>query len=232
MKKLILILVGSTLLLSGCIHKNKTDVTKPHSLNSLYQKAMNDYKNHKYNRASEEFKIIVFQYPGSKKMEEAQFYIGESYFNMKKYSDAINEYSFLVNSFVGSKYVKDAKLKIALCYYYLSPPPTLDQTDTHRAEDMFNEYLELYPDSPEADSAKAMVKECHLKYLEKVLNTARLYYKMGKYKSAEIYLQKAQNMKDHNLVADGINSLLKKVDEKLGKNKFENKNPKKSKFGE
>ncbi len=224
MKKLLLMIIGLSLLMSGCTHKNKTDVTKRSSLIDLYRNAMEDYNNHRYNQAINKFKIIIFQYPGSNKMEEAQFYIGESYFNMKKYTDAINEYSFLVNSFVGSKYVKDAKFKIAVCYYYLSPPPTLDQTDTHRAEDMFNEYLELYPDSPEADSARAMIQKCRLKYLKKTLNTARFYYKLGKYESAKIYIEKARSMKDHDLVIDEINALLKKINKKLKKQK--------SKFGE
>ncbi len=220
MKKLLMILMGTTLLMTGCIHKNKSDVTKEKSLSELYQQAMTYYKDKKYSKAINEFKIIMFQFPGSKRMEEAQFYIGESYFKMKRYSEAINEYSFLVNSFVGSKYVQDAKYKIALCYYYLSPPPSLDQSDTKKAEEMFNEYLELYPDSPQADSAKSMIKECHLKYLKKVLNTAKLYYKMGEYRSSLIYLQRAQNMKDHNLVEKEIEDLLSKVNKKLKINQF------------
>ncbi len=203
MRKLSLSILIIALLLTGCMHRKSMNNNKL-SADELYNKAMADFQNDRYNSAITNFKNVIFQHPGSDKMESAQYYIGESYFNMKKYADAINEYSFLINSFMGSSYYEDAKYKTALCYYHLSTKSTLDQTDTKKAEELLKEFIEQYPDSKYRKEAEEMIKHCHIKYIKKILDTGNLYFKIGKYDAAIMYYEKTLTMEDSDYMAEPI----------------------------
>jgi outer membrane protein assembly factor BamD len=201
MRKLSLITLIIVLLLTGCTHKKPINNL---SADEFYEKAMIDFQNDRYNKAITNFKNVIFQYPGSDKMESAQYYIGESYFSMKKYADAINEYSFLINSFMGSSYYEDAKYKTALCYYHLSIKSILDQTDTKKAEELLKEFIEQYPGSKYREEAEEMIKCCHIKYIKKTLDSGKLYYKIGKYNAAIMYYEKALAMEDSDYMIEPI----------------------------
>ena len=77
--------------------------------------------------------------------------------------------------------------KIGLCYYQLSPRPSLDQTYTVRAIDEFQTFIEYNPKHELVSDAEAKIAELNTRLAQKMFDTAELYMKMDYYKSASIY---------------------------------------------
>lgn len=143
----------------------------------------------KYLKAQEEFKRLIFEYPGSDYVDDAQYYLAESYFLNKEYDLAILEYKFLIDNYRGSPYVDRSYFKVGLCYYKLSKPYYLDQTNTEKALDEIDLFLTKYPQSAYRDSALTVKEECLEKLAKKDLEAGKLYMRLGKYEAARIYFE-------------------------------------------
>lgn len=87
--------------------------------------------------------------------------------------------------------VEEASFRAALCSYYLSPGPSLDQTETRSAIDELQLFMDRYPSSALRDSSQAMVDNLRSKLELKAFENARLYHKTGNYKSATIAMKHA-----------------------------------------
>ncbi|OQX55040.1 MAG: hypothetical protein B5M53_04830 [Candidatus Cloacimonas sp. 4484_209] len=169
----------------GCAREAiKPDLT----VDELFSKSMEEFNKKKYNLAIDGFKRLVFQHPGSELIDKAQFYLAESYLNSKDYDDAIVEYRFLIENFPESPFLDDASYKIGLCYYLASPPYYLDQNKTEAALKVLNSFIKHFPESEWIEKAQEIKQKCLDKLSKKELETGKLYYKLGHFKSAEIYL--------------------------------------------
>ncbi|TES90260.1 MAG: outer membrane protein assembly factor BamD [Candidatus Cloacimonadota bacterium] len=142
----------------------------------------------KYGRAIEGFKKLVFEHPGSELIDEAQFYLAESYFNTKDYENAIVEYRFTIENFQESPFLDDASYKLGLTYYKTSPKYYLDQKRTEEALKIINKFTVRFPESEWIGEAKTIQEKCFDKLSKKELENGKLYYKLGHFESAEIYL--------------------------------------------
>ena len=114
----------------------------------------------KYVRAQEEFKRLIFENPGSGYVDDAQYYLAESYFLNKEYDFALLEYGYLIDNYRSSEYVDDAHFKVGLSYYRRSKPSHLDQTDTKKALDEIELFLTKYPGSEFAEDALDTKRKC------------------------------------------------------------------------
>jgi len=143
----------------------------------------------KYQDAVEEFKRVLFEHPGSGYVDDAQFYLAESYRLMEDFSEAISEYQFLIRNFPESPYVEDAQFQRGVAHWRLSPPYYLDQTDTEEAIGVFEEFKKKYPDSkllPEVENSLFLAQE---KLARKSLENGGHYRKRKEFSSAIIYLK-------------------------------------------
>jgi len=153
-----------------------------------YKRAYECFENKDYNRSIELFKFFFNRHPGSELVDDAQFYYAESFYLLGVYDEALTEFQFLTANFPNSKYAEKAYLRKAECLENLSPLAQRDQTITKEALDAYEEFIVRYPYSrylEEAEEGKARVLE---KLNQKTLETAEIYLKMGRDKSAKIYL--------------------------------------------
>lgn len=142
-----------------------------------------------YLKAQEEFKRLIFEHPGSDYVDDAQYNLGESYFLDKEYDLAILEYKFLIDNYKGSPYIDASQFKLGFCYYKLSNPSYLDQTNTKKALDEIELFLTKYPQSEHTDDALNIKKKCLEKLAKKDLEAGKLYMKLKKYTSARVYFE-------------------------------------------
>jgi len=147
------------------------------------------YEKKDYNRAIEGFKKLVFEHPGSELIARAQFYLAESYVNTRDYEDAIIEYRFLIDNFPESPLLDDASFKLGLAYYKSSPSYYLEQKRTEEALRTIERFISFFPESEWVGEAKKVERECLNKLSKKELENGKLYYKLGNFESAEIYLK-------------------------------------------
>jgi len=125
--------------------KGKTDKE------SAYALAYETFKEGKYEKAREEFQNFLKQYPGSEYSDNAQFWIGESYYFENKYEKAILEYEKVVKNYPKGSKVPYAMLKQGLSFLNLG--------DKTSARLILQQIMKQYPDTNQARIARAKLIE-------------------------------------------------------------------------
>ncbi len=105
----------------------------------LYDQAWADYAAGQWNLAIEGFQTYIKTFPKSDLADDAQFYMGETYYQDSKFNDAIAAYNELIASYTTSNQLPSAYYKRGLCY------DRLGQTD--RARESFEYVIKTFPDS-------------------------------------------------------------------------------------
>ncbi len=156
---------------------------------ALLERAHQAFRQGDYGHAAELFKSFVFRYPTDPRVDEAQFYLAESYFRLRDYDQAIAEYSFLVENFPQSAFRERAELRMAEAYFRKAPPPELDQTDTETAIREFRRFLAHYPNSPLADTARRLLAQAKERLAEKMLIAIRTYRNLEAWRAERLYIR-------------------------------------------
>lgn len=145
---------------------------------------------HKWEESIRVFEQFIFQYPAHPRYQETRFRLGDAHFGKKEYLIAASEYGRLAEDFPASSWAEPARFKVCESYYRLSPRAELDQEYTGAAIDHCRSLLAYFPDSPLADSARALVTALEHKLARKELGVGEHYYKRGAYDSAIKYYEK------------------------------------------
>jgi tol-pal system protein YbgF len=125
--------------------KGKTDKE------SAYALAYETFKEGKYEKARGEFQNFLKQYPDSEYSDNAQFWIGESFYFENKYEKAILEYEKVVKN-----YRKGGKVPYALLKQGLS---FLNLGDKASARLILQQIIKEYPNTNQARIARAKLVE-------------------------------------------------------------------------
>ncbi len=154
------------------------------SLEERYKRGQEFLEKKKYFNAQQEFQIIVLSGSHTEWGDDAQFYLAESYFRNKEYILAISEYERLTRTMKYSPYVEKCRWRICEAYVAKSPNYYHDQSNTNKALQKLQEFIEEYPDSEFRDKANEQIRELRNKLAEKIFETALLYIKLHAYDSA------------------------------------------------
>ena len=97
-------------------------------------------------KAREKFQTFLLLYPNSDLADNAQFWIGESFYKQKEYERAILEYEKVIQKYSQGSKVPSALLKQGFAFY------ALDQIE--EAEILFDRVIKEAPRSEQAEIAK------------------------------------------------------------------------------
>ena len=147
------------------------------------------YDERKYEEAQQEFQKLIWNYPGSDYVDDAQYYLADCYRNLEDYPTAIVEYGRLLRNYSQSPLAPSAQYHLALCYLEQSLPSHLDQNFTQRAIQELEVFLDEYPRSELVAQATALMLKARTKLAKKGYDNARLYLKMDSYEAAIIYIE-------------------------------------------
>jgi tol-pal system protein YbgF len=111
----------------------------PEAEKAAYDQGFQSLKDLKYADAAEQFTAFVKQYPDSDYADNAQYWLGESYYVTRNYDIALEAFQALLNNYPSSPKVPDALLKIGYTYYELK------QWDQARAA--LEQVQQQYPDT-------------------------------------------------------------------------------------
>lgn len=125
--------------------KGKTDKE------SAYALAYETFKEGKYEKARGDFQNFLKQYPDSEYSDNAQFWIGESFYFEKKYEKAILEYEKVVKNYPKGSKVPYALLKQGLSFLNLG--------DKSSARLILQQIIKEYPNTNQARIARAKLVE-------------------------------------------------------------------------
>lgn len=111
-----------------------------------YEAAQNQRRIGNYQAAVVAFQSFVMQYPRSPLAHRAQYWIGDSYFNLRDYRNAVASQQKLVATYPESASVPDALLNMASAY--------LELGDTANARKTMDGLIARYPSSEAAEKAR------------------------------------------------------------------------------
>ncbi len=111
----------------------------PEGEKAAYDQAFQSLKDLKYAAAAEQFLNFVGQYPNSEYADNAQYWLGESYYVTRNYDIALEAFQGLLSNYPDSPKIADGLLKIGYTHYELK------QWDQARAA--LVQVQEQYPDT-------------------------------------------------------------------------------------
>jgi outer membrane protein assembly factor BamD len=176
-KNLAYLLVFS-LLLSSCGEYQK--VLNKGTSEEQYKMAVKMYEAQNYSRALRLFEKITPIYRGKPQMERIQFMVAQSNFNEKNYSIAGYYFDRFTKNYLKSSKKEEAAFLSAYSYKLASPRFSIDPTDTNKALESFQDFINRYPDSDKIDEANKYYSELRAK-LEKYFEIAKTYYRTADY---------------------------------------------------
>ncbi|WP_428742463.1 outer membrane protein assembly factor BamD [Tenacibaculum sp.] len=180
MKKLAYILV-MLLVLSSCGEYQK--VLNRGTVEEQYKMAVKMYEAQKYGKALRLFEKITPSYRGKPQMERIQFMVSQANFNEKNYSLAGYYFNRFAGNYPKSSKREEAAFLSALSYYKAAPSYSLDPTDTDKALEAFQKFIDNYPDSDKLAEANKYHAELRAKLEKKAFEIAKTYYRTAEYDS-------------------------------------------------
>ncbi len=130
--------------------KKETGVDK-RSANEIYKAGLDAVRKGETEEARRWFRRYLKEYPDGPLANNAQFWIGESYYDEKNYERAIIEYDDVIRKYPKGIKVPAALLKQAMAFEKIK--------DYKTAQALFRKLIKAHPDSEEAKAARKMVKK-------------------------------------------------------------------------
>lgn len=165
--------------LSSCSEYNK--VLKNPDLEYRYTYAKKYFDEGKFSRSATLLEDIVVMFKGTSNAEESLYLLAQSYFGMKDYVTASQYFTTYYKTYPKGEYTELARFYSAYGYYLDSPDPRLDQTLTYKAIQLFQEFMEYFPQSERKGEAQSILYELQEKLAYKELMAVKLYYNLGNY---------------------------------------------------
>ncbi len=188
MKKGILVL-GLLMMTLSCseyqqLLKSKETAPKYAQAEELYNQGIEENSNKKLRKASRLLEQIEPEFRGKPQGQRLTYMVADIDYRLGNYYLSSFDFQRFLQLYSSSEKAEDAAFKRAASYYYLSPKYNLDQTDTYKAIEELQVYLNTYPDGEFAEEANKMAAELQVKLEEKAYNIAKQYHKTQYYKAA------------------------------------------------
>ena len=146
------------------------------------------YDTGKYSKAIRIFEQIGPAYRGKPQAEKLFYMFAQSYYKTKQYYLAGYQFESFVSGYPKSEKLQEAAYLGAKSYSMLSPTYSLDQTDTNKALDKLQAFIDTYPNSEYMADANSSVQVLSEKIQKKVFENAKGYNTISDFKSAIIAL--------------------------------------------
>lgn len=157
----------------------------------IYSEGLKYYKRSKWKQAGDLFDASLAYFVGNVQEDSISFFAARCKFKERDYSSATIQLDEFRRKFGRSIFIEDAEAMLAMCYYYLSPDPTRDQTITGESIIAFSEFIERYPNDKRVETFSKLIVELNERLKKKAYLNAYTYYKIQRYKSAIVALRNA-----------------------------------------
>lgn len=175
-------------LTTGCEYQK---VLKKGTLEQKLETARKYYNKGDYARAQIMLEQLVGQFGRGSDAEEVYFLYAYSHFGMNDYTLAGYHFQNFTERYPQSKYHEQAAFMIARCQFERTLVAELDQTNTKKAIESIQLFINRYPKSPSVETGNKLIDELRARLHKKAFNTAMLYYNMESYLSAYTSFQNA-----------------------------------------
>lgn len=225
MKKIISVLLV-ILFFSSC--NQYQDALKKDDVALKFEIATKLYDAGKYSKAIRLLEQLVPSYRGKPQGEKLFYMYAQSLYKTKQYYLAGYQFDSFVSGYPKSEKAEECFFLGAKSYSNLSPVYSLDQTETYKAIDKVQAFIDRYPNSEYSAVANELSKNLNEKIEKKVYENALQYNRISNYKSAIIafdnfivdypgtpYKEKALYYKFDSAYSLAMNSIYNKMEERL-----------------
>jgi outer membrane protein assembly factor BamD len=122
-------------------------------------------------------------------LDEAHFLLGMCHVQQKAWPLAAGEFIVVTSDHPDSPRLADAHYWLGVSYWRQARPALYDQDPTRRALAQWSRFLQLYPNHPRADEARAMQQEGRDRLAEKAIKNGRLYLTLKQWSPALYYFE-------------------------------------------
>ncbi len=123
--------------------------------------------------------------------EEIYYYFSYTHYGMGDFTMAAYNFKNFTENYPRSEYTEEAAFMAAKCSYHKSLPYYLDPTNTKKAIESIQLFINKYPGSSYVADGNQLIDELRSKLHQKAYSNAKLYYKMGNYKSSYVAFKNA-----------------------------------------
>jgi outer membrane protein assembly factor BamD len=151
---------------AGCAHGGGSADLATLTSNSdqvIWEAGQKAFKKRDYEAARQHFKRIVEGFPQSEFGPAARLAVGDAYFQeggTANYILAIGAYREFLTLFPSHPRSDYAQLQVAESFFKQRNGPDRDQTPTQHALEEYQRLVDIFPNSPAAETARARITEC------------------------------------------------------------------------
>jgi outer membrane protein assembly factor BamD len=171
-------------LLSITSCSNYSKIVKGTDYTKKYELALQLYNKKDYNRAYPLLEELVSVYRGTVNAEDIYYYYSYCNYYMDDLISAGYHFSQFVKTYPGSLRAEEVAFMNAYCYYLGSPNYTLDQTNSIKAIEEMQLFINQYPNSTRIAECNDLIDQLRLKLENKSVDIGKLFYKTMDYKAA------------------------------------------------
>jgi outer membrane protein assembly factor BamD len=171
-----------------------------------YKMAVKMYETQKFGKALRLFEKVTPTYRGKPQMERISFMVAQANFNEKNYATSGYYFDRFTKNYQKSSKKEEAAFLSALGYKLASPGFSLDPTDTNKALESFQSFINTYPASDKIEEANKHYLEIRQKLEKKYFEIAKTYYRTAGY---DLRNYKAAMQAFDNLLADFLGTIYK-----------------------
>jgi len=180
MKNSVIIASFVTLLMCSCASEFNT-VYKYGDQEMKYEFAKECFARGKFDNAQTLLMELVTMKKGSDEAQECLYMLAMSQYCTMDYELASETFKKYTTSYPRGHYIEPAYFYVGQSLYEGSPEPRLDQSPTNGAITAYQQFMDLFPDSPLRPKAQERLYELTDKLIQKEYNSAQLYYNLGGY---------------------------------------------------
>ncbi|HRO43333.1 MAG TPA: outer membrane protein assembly factor BamD [Flavipsychrobacter sp.] len=172
------------ILLSACSGYEK--VLKSDDISYKLTKANEYFDKKHYQKANSVYESLLPVMKGTKNFEALYFKYAYSAYYLRDFLSASYHFKNFVDYFPSGKDAEEAEYMHAVSLYKMSPKASLEQTNTIKAMEAMQSYINTHVNSKRLVEADKLMDEMRLKLETKEAAAAKLYYNISQYKAASV----------------------------------------------
>ena len=180
MKISIYAVILTAFVMTGCTNEfNK--VYKSSDNAYRYEYAKECFARGKYSQATVLLQSAVTMQKATDNAQESLYMLAMTEYNARDWEGAAATFKKYFQVYPKGHYAEKAAYYIGMSLFNSTPEPRLDQSQTVNAIAAFQEYLDIFPDGEDRETAQQKLFELQDKLVKKELYSAQLYYDLGQY---------------------------------------------------
>ena len=164
-----------------CIRDRYNKILKSTDYELKYSYAKKYFNAKQYSKSATLLDELVTIFKGTAYAEESLYLLAQSYYGQKDYQTASQYFETYYTTYPKGEFTELSRFYSGYGLYLDSPDPRLDQSQTYKAIEQLQLYLEYYPQSERAEEAQNIMFELQEKLAYKELMATRLYFNLGTY---------------------------------------------------